>query len=46
MSVPESARAWLAEQLADGQPHVAGGLLTRGREAGYSEMALRRGRWA
>lgn len=38
----ESARAWLARQLSDQQPHVAGGILTRGAEAGYSEMQLRR----
>lgn len=37
-----SARTWLARQLADGQPHVAGGLFTRAAEAGYSQMQLRR----
>lgn len=42
MSAAETASAWLARELQDGQPHAAGGVLTRGTEAGYSEMALRR----
>ena len=38
----DTARAWLARELSDHQPHVAGGILTLGSEAGYSEMQLRR----
>ena len=35
------ARAWLLEALADGQPHLAGDLQARAREAGIVTRTLR-----
>jgi hypothetical protein len=41
-STVDSGRAWLADHLRDHQEHVAGGVLTEGVRAGYTEQTLRR----
>ena len=38
----DSASAWLAAHLADGSPHLAGGLFAAGAALGYSEQTIRR----
>jgi hypothetical protein len=38
----DQARAWLQAELSDGQPHVAGGILTRATQAGFTEQTIRR----
>lgn len=38
----DSARDWLAAHLADGSPHLAGGIFAAGVMAGFGEQTLRR----
>lgn len=38
----DAAKAWLAGELSDGQPHVAGGVFIKGALAGHAEQTLRR----
>lgn len=38
----DQAKAWLAAHLADGAPHVAGGIFAAGAALGYSEQTIRR----
>jgi hypothetical protein len=36
------AKAWLLAELADGTPHVAGGVLMRAEEAGHNAQTIKR----
>lgn len=36
------AKAWLLAELADGAPHVMGGVFSRALDAGFSEQTMRR----
>ncbi|HEY7351040.1 MAG TPA: hypothetical protein VH599_22215 [Ktedonobacterales bacterium] len=38
----KAALEWLKAELADGQPHLAGGLLITGAELGHAERTLQR----
>jgi hypothetical protein len=36
------AKAWLLAELADGRPHVAGGVLARAEAAGHNAATVKR----
>lgn len=38
----DQAKAWLLAELADGRPHVCGGVLSRALDAGFPEQTVRR----